>query len=109
MKVKDVTDKLVIAVFILVVVALVGALIMDFTQMYFSPDEGYVISKIYTKASYSTVGTSVYTPEQYQLVIEGINRDGDVTQGVIDVDAYLFHETKLKDFFSKKCMCVLKR
>jgi hypothetical protein len=44
MKVKDVTDKLVIAVFILVVVALVGALIMDFTQMYFSPDEGYVVS-----------------------------------------------------------------
>ena len=109
MKIRDIIDKLIVAVFILVVVALVGALIMAITQAYFAPDEGYVISKIYTEASYSTVGAPHYKPEQYQLVIEGINRDGDITQGIIYVDAHLFHETKLKDFFSKTCMCVLKR
>ncbi len=44
MKVRDIADKLVLAVFILVVVALIGALIMALTQMYFAPDEGYVVS-----------------------------------------------------------------
>lgn len=94
-----------VVVFILVILVIaVGAY-----QVIFGPKEGYVINKMYTEARYSTVGTPHYTPEKYMLTIQNKDEDGDIVYGVIYVDSITFHTVKLNDYFSKQCMCVVKR
>ena len=86
-----------------------SALTVGAYQSFFGPQEGYITRKSYTPASYSNTGTPRYMPEQYILTIQSTDESGNKTHNFIYVDSITFHEVELKDFFSKKCMCVVER
>lgn len=102
-------DTIFTVAFGLVVVLIIAAVISGFYFAVFAPQEGYVTYKSYSPASYSNVGTAHVIPERFTLTIEATDDEGNATYNVIYVDSVTFHEVELHDFFSKKCMCVVKR
>lgn len=101
--------KLLNAFLILCAAIIIGCAIMATVQVVFGPLEGTVTSKRYQQGYFTAISPAHYEPPKYWLWVEGTNRFGDKSSGNINVDSYIFHETQVGDFFSKTCMCVLKR